>query len=65
MISYLNYSNLKSPAHDDFHRMLVELPVRGILTTNYDTVLEAALSEKKKEIERKEIEVPLIDETPW
>ena len=54
----------KLPAHDDFHRMLVELPVRGILTTNYDTVLEAALSEKKREIERKEKEVPLIDETP-
>ena len=31
-------------AYDDFHKMLVSLlPVRGILTTNYDTVLEAAL----------------------
>jgi hypothetical protein len=28
---------------DDFHKMLVSLPFRGILTTNYDTVLEAAL----------------------
>ena len=54
----------KSPAHDDFHRMLVELPVRGILTTNYDTVLEAALSKKKREIEQKEKEAPLIDVTP-
>lgn len=54
----------KSPAHDDFHRMLVELPVRGIWTTNFDTVLEAALSEKKRKIEGKAIEAPLIDVTP-
>ena len=54
----------KSPAHDDLHRMLVELPVRGILTTNYDTVLEAALIDKKKEIEQNEKEAPPIDETP-
>ncbi len=33
----------KSPPCDDFHTMLVSLPFRGILTTNYDTVLEAAL----------------------
>ena len=33
----------KSPAFDDFHKMLASLPFRGILTTNYDTVLEAAL----------------------
>lgn len=33
----------KSPPFDDFHKMLVSLPFRGILTTNYDTVLEAAL----------------------
>ena len=33
----------KSPPCDDFHKMLVSLPFRGILTTNYDTVLEAAL----------------------
>ena len=31
------------PPYTDFHRMLVSLPFRGILTTNYDTVLEAAL----------------------
>ena len=54
----------KIPAYDDFHRMLVELPVRGILTTNYDTVLEAALSEKKKKIEQIEKAVPPIDEMP-
>ena len=36
----------KSPSFDDFHRMLVSLPFRGILTTNYDTVLEAALNDK-------------------
>ena len=35
----------KSPAFDDFHKMLASLPFRGILTTNYDTVLEAALGE--------------------
>ena len=33
------------PSFDDFHKMLVSLPFRGILTTNYDTVLEAALAE--------------------
>ena len=35
----------KSPSFDDFHRILVSLPFRGILTTNYDTVLEAALGD--------------------
>ena len=35
----------KSPPFDDFHKKLVSLPFRGILTTNYDTVLEAALGE--------------------
>ena len=35
----------KSPTHDKFHRLLVDLPFRGILTTNYDTLLEAALGE--------------------
>lgn len=33
----------KKPPFKDFHRKLVLLPFRGILTTNYDTVLEAAL----------------------
>ena len=33
----------KDPPCEDFHRKLVSLPFRGILTTNYDTVLEAAL----------------------
>ena len=33
----------KNPPFKDFHRNLVLLPFRGILTTNYDTVLEAAL----------------------
>ena len=33
----------KNPPFKDFHRKLVLLPFRGILTTNYDTVLEAAL----------------------
>jgi len=36
----------KEPRCNDFHRTLVHLPFRGILTTNYDTVLEAALSER-------------------
>ena len=35
----------KDPPCQDFHRKLVSLPFRGILTTNYDTVLEAALGE--------------------
>ena len=35
----------KDPPYKDFHRKLVSLPFRGILTTNYDTVLEAALGE--------------------
>lgn len=35
----------KNPPFDDFHRKLVSLPFRGILTTNYDIVLEAALGE--------------------
>ena len=33
----------KTSSVDDFHKTLVSLPFRGILTTNYDTVLEAAL----------------------
>ena len=32
---------------DEFHKMLVSLPFKGILTTNFDFVLEAALSEKE------------------
>ena len=35
----------KTRAFDDFHKRLVSLPFRGILTTNYDTVLEAALGD--------------------
>ena len=35
----------KDPPFADFHRKLVSLPFRGILTTNYDAVLEAALGE--------------------
>ena len=35
----------KDPPCKDFHRKLVSFPFRGILTTNYDTVLEAALGE--------------------
>lgn len=37
----------KTPSFDDLHKMLVALPFRGILTTNYDTVLEAALAEQE------------------
>lgn len=36
----------KIPPCDDLHKMLVSLPFRGILTTNYDKVLEAALGKK-------------------
>ncbi len=35
----------KDPPCTDFHKRLVLLPFRGILTTNFDTVLEAALGE--------------------
>ena len=45
---YALLQNLFSPKNlpfKDFHRKLVSLPFRGILTTNYDTVLEAALGE--------------------
>ena len=54
----------ESPAYDEFHRLLVDLPFRGILTTNYDIVLEAALQGKKIEAEREGKEVPPIDEFP-
>ncbi len=37
----------KTPSFDDLHKTLVALPFRGILTTNYDTVLEAALAEQE------------------
>lgn len=54
----------KSLAYDKFHRLLVDLPVRGILTTNYDTVLEAALLGKKKEAEINQENIPSIDDKP-
>ena len=50
--------------YDEFHRLLVDLPFRGILTTNYDTVLEAALSGKKIEAKLEGEEIPPIDEIP-
>jgi hypothetical protein len=34
------------PSVDDFHRELVRLPFKGIITTNYDKLLEVALSEE-------------------
>lgn len=34
----------RNPQYDNFHKTLVALPFRGILTTNYDPVLDAALS---------------------
>ena len=40
-----NLFSPKNPPCHDFHRRLVLLPFRGILTTNYDIVLEAALGE--------------------
>ena len=40
-----NLFSPKNPPCEDFHKRLVLLPFRGILTTNYDTVLEAALGE--------------------
>ena len=54
----------KSPAYDEFHRLLIDLPFRGILTTNYDTVLEAALFDKKIEAERESRQIRPIDEMP-
>ena len=38
-----NSFKLRHPPFDNFHKMLVSLPFRGILTTNYDIVLEKAL----------------------
>lgn len=40
-----NLFSPKDPPFENFHRKLVLLPFRGILTTNYDTVLEAALGD--------------------
>ena len=40
-----NLFSPKNPPFNDFHRKLVALPFRGILTTNYDPVLEAALGD--------------------
>ena len=54
----------KSPAYDEFHRMLVDLPFRGILTTNYDIVLEEALFVKKIEAERDGRQIRPIDVMP-
>ena len=54
----------KSPAYDEFHRLLIDLPFRGILTTNYDTVLEEALLGKKIEAEREGRQIRPIDVGP-
>ena len=54
----------KSPAYDEFHRLLIDLPFRGILTTNYDIVLEAALLGKKNEAEREGRQIRPIDGGP-
>ncbi|MYB93066.1 hypothetical protein F4054_06010 [Candidatus Poribacteria bacterium] len=50
--------------YNEFHKMLVDLPFRGILTTNYDTVLEAALLGKKIEAERERRQIRPIDVMP-
>ena len=50
--------------YDEFHKLLVNLPVRGILTTNYDIVLEKALVGKKDEALRDGKEIPPIDGIP-
>ena len=54
----------KSPAYDEFHRLLIDLPFRGIITTNYDIVLEAALLGKKDEAEREGRQIHPIDGVP-
>lgn len=33
--------------HDEFHSVLVSFKFKGIVTTNYDTVLESAITEKR------------------
>ena len=50
--------------YDEFHRLLIDLPFRGILTTNYDTVLEKALLGKKIEAEREGRQIRPIDGVP-
>ena len=47
---------------DDCHKKLVSLPFRGILTTNYDPVLDLALLETKREAGEEEKQTPLIDQ---
>ena len=42
-----NLFKLKTPSSDNLHKTLVSLPFRGILTTNYDIVLETALAKKE------------------
>lgn len=37
----------RNPAYNSFHKTLVKLPFKGILTANYDIVLEAALSSEE------------------
>ncbi len=54
----------KNPSYTEFHRLLVELPFRGILTTNYDPVLTEALSKKERDAEEKVKEISLIDTNP-
>lgn len=34
----------KGPGHKDFHELLCRLPICGIVTTNYDPVMESAVS---------------------
>ncbi len=54
----------KSQPSDEFHRLLVNLPVRGIMTTNYDTVLEEALLAKKLEAQINPEQSANVDEQP-
>ena len=46
---HLLYEEFKprDPAHNSFHKTLIKLPFKGILTTNYDMVLEAALGDEE------------------
>ena len=39
----------KTRQYNEFHKALISLPFRGILTTNYDPVLDAALSASETE----------------
>lgn len=42
---YRRFAPKQSRTHDEFHRVLVDFGFKGIITTNYDNVLESAIIE--------------------